>query len=108
MAHFNSQCPRPPFLSATAVGSGGKAPTPEADDILALEHTFLRYPAWFLSDSLCRQKPSAASYEQERDRFVHFLRLLAVCWPSAQSAADNRALAYNFAKYSQKPKLISQ
>ena len=24
------------------------------------------------------------SYEQERDCFVHFLRLLAVCWPSAQ------------------------
>ena len=55
MANLNSQCLRPPFLSATAVGSGGKAPTPEADDILAMEHTFLRYPAWFLSDSLCRQ-----------------------------------------------------
>jgi len=24
------------------------------------------------------------SYKQERDCFVHFLRLLAVCWPSAQ------------------------
>jgi len=26
------------------------------------------------------------SYKQERDCFVQFLRLLAVCWPSAQSA----------------------
>ena len=24
------------------------------------------------------------SYKQERDCFAHFLRLLAVCWPSAQ------------------------
>jgi len=24
------------------------------------------------------------SYKQERDCFVHFSRLLAVCWPSAQ------------------------
>jgi len=24
------------------------------------------------------------SYKQERDCFVHFLRLLAVCWPSAR------------------------
>ena len=23
------------------------------------------------------------SYKQERDRLAHFLRLLAVCWPSA-------------------------
>ena len=29
----------PPFLSATAVGVRGQSP-PEADDILALEHTF--------------------------------------------------------------------
>jgi len=41
------------------------------------------------------------SYKQKRDCLVHFLRLLAVCWPSAQSAWDNRALACNFAtKYS--------
>ena len=40
MAHLNSQCPRPPFLSATAVRVRGQSPTPEADDILALEHTF--------------------------------------------------------------------
>ena len=40
------------------------------------------------------------SYQQERDCFVHFLRLLAVCWPSAQSAWDNHVLACNFAKYS--------
>jgi len=25
------------------------------------------------------------SYKQKRDCFVHFLRLLAVCWPGAQS-----------------------
>jgi len=24
------------------------------------------------------------SYKQERDCFVHFLRRLALCWPSAQ------------------------
>jgi len=40
------------------------------------------------------------SYKQERDCFVHFLRLLAVCWPGAQSARDNHVLACNFAKYS--------
>jgi len=28
-------------------------------------------------------------------------RLVAVCWPSAQSARDNHFLACNFAKYSQ-------
>jgi len=26
------------------------------------------------------------SYKQKRDCLVHFLRLLAVCWPGAQSA----------------------
>jgi len=40
------------------------------------------------------------SYKQERDCLVHFLHLIAVCWPSAQSAWDNHALACNFAKYS--------
>jgi len=30
---------------------------------------------------------------------VHFFRLLAVRWPSAQSARDNHVLACNFAKY---------
>jgi len=40
------------------------------------------------------------SYKQERDCLVHFLRLLAVYWPDAQSARDNHALACNFAKYS--------
>ena len=40
------------------------------------------------------------SYKQERDCVVHFLRLLAVCWPGVQSAWDNHALACNFAKYS--------
>ena len=40
------------------------------------------------------------SYKQKRDCLVHFLRLLAVCWPGAQSAWDKHALACNFAKYS--------
>ena len=39
------------------------------------------------------------SYKQERDCLVHFLRLSAVCWPDAQSAWDNHALASNFAKH---------
>ena len=38
------------------------------------------------------------SYKQERDCLVHFLGLLAACWPGAQW--DNHALASNFAKYS--------
>ena len=38
--------------------------------------------------------------KQERGSLVHFLRLLAVCWPGAQSAWDNHALSCNFAKYS--------
>ena len=40
------------------------------------------------------------SYKQERDYLMHFLCLLAMCWPGAQSAWDNHALACNFAKYS--------
>jgi len=40
------------------------------------------------------------TYKQERDCLVHFLRLLAVCWPWAQSVWDNHALACNFVKYS--------
>ena len=40
------------------------------------------------------------SYKQERDCLVHFLSLLAVCWPGAQSARDNHVLACNFAKCS--------
>ena len=39
--------------------------------------------------------------KQERGCLVHFLRLLAVCWPGAQSAWDNHAVACNVAKYSQ-------
>ena len=39
------------------------------------------------------------SFKQKRDYLVHFLRLLAVCWPGAQSAWDNHALACNFGKY---------
>ena len=34
------------------------------------------------------------SYKQERDCFVYFLRLLAVRWPSTQSARDNHVLAF--------------
>ena len=40
------------------------------------------------------------SYKQERGCLAHFLRLLAVWWPGAQSAQDNHALACNYAKYS--------
>jgi len=31
---------------------------------------------------------------------VRFLRLLAACWPGAQSARDSHVLVRNFAKYS--------
>jgi len=41
-----------------------------------------------------------AKLQTKRDRLVHFLRLLAVCWTGSQSARDNDALACNFAKYS--------
>jgi len=30
------------------------------------------------------------SYKQERACLVHFLRVLAVCWPGAQSTRDHR------------------
>jgi len=40
------------------------------------------------------------SYKQERDCLVHFLRLLAVRWPGAQSVRNNHFRACNFAKYS--------
>jgi len=40
------------------------------------------------------------SYGQKRDYVVHFLRLLAVCWPGAQRTRDNHLFACNFAKYS--------
>jgi len=33
-----------------------------------------------------------AKYKQERDCLVHFLRLLAVCWPGTQSARNNSLL----------------
>jgi len=35
------------------------------------------------------------SYKQESDYLVYFLRLLAVCWPGAQSARANHVLACN-------------
>jgi len=38
-------------------------------------------------------------YEQERSCLVHFLCLLAVWWPGAQSTWDNYLLACNFAEY---------
>jgi len=41
-----------------------------------------------------------AKLPAKRDCLVHFLRLLAVWWPGAQSARDNQVLACNFAKYS--------
>ena len=41
------------------------------------------------------------SYGQKGVCVMHFLRLLAVCWPGAQSARDNHLLTCNFAKYSQ-------
>jgi len=31
---------------------------------------------------------------------MHFLHLLAVCWPGAQNARDNHALACDVAKHS--------
>ena len=40
-----------------------------------------------------------AELQAKRDCLVHILRLLAVCWPGAQSAWDNHALACNFSKY---------
>jgi len=40
------------------------------------------------------------SYKQERGCFVHFLRLLAACWPDAQTTRENHVLACNFVKYS--------
>ena len=48
------------------------------------------------------------SYKQERDRIVHFLRLLAVCWPGAQSVRDRHALTCNFVKYSPIKKIHTQ
>jgi len=39
-------------------------------------------------------------YRQKVNCVVHFLRLLAVWWPRAQSAPNNHLLACNFAKYS--------
>jgi len=39
------------------------------------------------------------SYKQECDSLLHFLCLLAVCWPGMQSARDNHVLACDFAKY---------
>jgi len=38
------------------------------------------------------------SCKQERDCLVHFLSLLAVCWPGVQSAWDNHTLACDFSQ----------
>ena len=40
------------------------------------------------------------SYKQERDCFVHFLRLFSSVLAKRTSARDNHVLACNFAKYS--------
>jgi len=40
------------------------------------------------------------SYKLECDYFVHFYRLLAVCWQGTQTARGNHVLDCNFAKYS--------
>ena len=47
------------------------------------------------------------SYKQWSDCLVHFVRLLAVCWPGMQSAWDHHTLACNFAKYSSIKKFFS-
>ena len=47
------------------------------------------------------------SYKQERGWLVHFLRLLPVHWPGAQSARDNHVPACSFAKYSPIFKILS-
>ena len=49
---------------------------------------------------LCKSVSIWQSYKNKRVCLVHFLRHLALCWPGAQSAWDNRALACNFAKHS--------
>jgi len=51
-----------------------------------------------LSPSFFKSVNIWQSCKQECDYLVHFLRLSAVCWPGAQSARDNHALACNFAK----------
>jgi len=47
------------------------------------------------------------SYKQERDCFVHFLRRLALCWPSAQVHETITFSSCNFAKYSPTLKIFS-
>jgi len=43
-----------------------------------------------LSEKILKLVNTWQSYKQELDCFVHFLHLLAVCWPSAQRARDNQ------------------
>jgi len=52
-----------------------------------------------LSVNLFKSANIWQSYKQEHDCLAHFLCLLVVCWPGAQSAWDNHALVCNFAKY---------
>jgi len=40
------------------------------------------------------------SYEQERDCFVHFARVVNTLLKDGESARDNHILACNFTKYS--------
>jgi len=55
---------------------------------------------WILGHKNVKSVNIWQSYKQERDCLVHFIRLLAVCWPGVQSAWDNHAVACNFVKYS--------
>ena len=59
-----------------------------------------RFIAESASEKILKSVSIWQSYRQEHDCLVHFLRLLAVCWPGAQSALDNHTLACNFARYS--------
>jgi len=65
----------------------------------------------FIAESESEKKLKSVNIWQsdnhKRDCLVHFLRPLAVCWPGAQSAGDNHALACNFAKYSPIKKIHS-
>ena len=66
----------------------------------------------FFAQSASEKKLKSAriwqSNKQERDCLVHFLRLLAVCWPGVQSSRDNHVLAGSFAKYSPFKKIQSK
>jgi len=50
---------------------------------------------------LSEKKLKSVIIWQERDCLMHFLCLLAVCWPGVQSAQDNHVLA-NYSPISKK------